>query len=116
MQLCKHRVKTVADIREIGRGIPACKGHKRKVQHFVRPVADEHVLHREPIARGQCGAQRRGGGVRVKAQQLGLPGVCCRQHRRGGRVGRLVGVQLDILHVLRLLTGYILVQPRIGLV
>ena len=76
-------------------------------QHFIRTVAQEHLIGLHTVVLGHGLLEQVAVGVRVQTQvviDLGLH-RCQRFRRRP--VGVFVGVELDQLGQLRLLTGHI---------
>jgi len=64
-------------------------------QQVVRPVARQDLVWRDAVQRG-CGlAQLSAHRVGIQAQRIVGDGGQHRAHARGGREGRLVGVELD---------------------
>ena len=109
--LVRHAVKLGVDgVEPVGHVgiqravIAVAKRHERKVQNVVRPVGDEDVFALYAVGRRERLAQlfRRGVGIKLQAFR--------RLRRRadrvlGGREGGFVGVQFDILLILRLFSG-----------
>ena len=106
----------VGDVREQQRARRAVavavveQRHEGMRQHLVRAVADEDLLGIQPVHPGDALAQCGGAGVRVQAQPIGVAAQLGHQriqHLRAGRVGVLVGVELDQVGQLGLLTRHV---------
>ena len=100
------RVEAVGDVREQQRPPVFQQADEGVGQYLVRTVADEHPVGRNAEMVGHRFAQHQPGRVRIELEpvaihaQFGLHG---RHRMRAGRVGVLVGVQLDQTVDLRLL-------------
>ena len=114
MELGKHGIKAVADIRE-GHA-PASEGHEGEIQHLVGAVGDEHVLRPHAVKPRQLFFQPLGGGVGVEPQQRHLLAVHGRRHGWSGGIGRFVGVQFDVLHIPGLLSGGVGLHSPVSLI
>ena len=100
----EHRVKAVADVRE---GDPVvAKGHEGQIQHLVGAVSKQDLLLPHPAALRQLPAKKPPVRVGIELQPPAL-GVHRVQDRLRRRKGGLVGVELDILLILRLLARHI---------
>ncbi|MET3254321.1 hypothetical protein ABIA29_004565 [Bradyrhizobium japonicum] len=78
------------------------KGREGVGQNLVGAVADEHLLGRNIAIRRDRLAQARGARIWIKAQPLPSRRDR-RQHARRGRIGILVGIELDDAILLGLL-------------
>ena len=104
VQLGEDGVEAVGDGGEDQGVILVGKGHEGEVQHLVGAVGEDDLLGCNPVEGGQLVGQLSAGGVGVELEPSRL-GLGCLNHGGGGREGRLVGVELDILHIPRLLAG-----------
>ena len=104
VELGEYGVEAVGDGGEHQGVILVGKGHEGKVQNLVRAVGEDDLLGGYPVEGGQLIGQLSAGGVGVELEpsRLGLGRL---DHGGGGREGRLVGVELDILHIPGLLPG-----------
>ena len=101
-QAAPHAVAAVGDIRKGQRVIFVTESPQRKEQILVAAVAG-HDLGRLQAEMRRCRAQQLGtGGVGVKAQlfHLGFAHGCHHPGRR--QIGAFVGIQFDVLLILRL--------------
>ncbi len=80
------------------------KGLEGVRQNLVRAVANEHLLGRDVAAGRNRLAQACGVRIGIEAQPFRGRGDR-RQHVRRGRIGVLVGIELDDAVLLRLLAG-----------
>ena len=101
-----HRVEGVGHVRR-KELLPSKKGRKGKGQHLVRAVATENHVGADPVHLGDGSAQGRRIHVGVEAQGVRRNGGDGLRHLRGRRIGVLVGVELDELHVFGLLARHI---------
>ena len=101
VEVRKNLIKAVADVREHHSAL--AEGEEAEVEDVVRAVCEEDV----PLPHAQVLRKQRrelaAGRVRVEVQRPGFSRTQRLKHQRGGRVGRLVGVELDIGPVLGLL-------------
>ena len=114
----EHGVERVAGTEELNRRATRCqlgtwlhKRPRRQREQFIRTVADDDVLRRAAVELGEFFAQRGGGGVWVKPEPSVHRRLYCSEDFGRGRVGILVGVELDEAGDLRLLAGNVGVQP-----
>ncbi len=107
VQAAVHRIEAVADVREQQRRVMLEQAVKSVCQHLVGTVADEHLGRLHAVVFGHRLLQAIAVGVRVQAQVI----VQLRLHGRDGpgrrTVGVFVGVELDQLAQLRLLTRHV---------
>ena len=112
-QLRKHGIEAVADLRE-GYALLSAEGQKREGQNLIRAVASDHLVSLQPVKLRDGAYQIIGGGIAVQAQILHLGAGDGLDHPRTGRIGALVGVQLDELAPPGLLAGGIGYQRRVA--
>ena len=103
VQICEDRIETVGDVRECGGTVPVAEGHEGEIQNFITAVGKENFVFLNAVVfagrRNQLPALRVG--VELKVLR------CLRRqlHRqRRGRKRGFVGIQLDVLHLLGLLS------------
>ena len=98
-------VAAVGDVRIGQRVFLVAEGTQREEQVLVAAVAGHDLIRLQPEVLC-CRVQQLGTGrVGVEPQLFHLGTAHGLQHRRGGRIGAFVGVQLDVLLILRLLAG-----------
>ena len=106
----KHRIERIRRI-EIADGAGTFhEAAGAESEHLVRAVADEHMLRRAAVQRGDEGAHRGGNRLGIETQAFRVERA---QRREGGgrrRVRVLVRVKFDDLRVLRLFAGNVGVQ------
>ena len=110
VQPAVDRVEAVGDVREENRRLVLQQRHEDVGQHFVRAVADENLLWRHAVQPGDGGLEQIGVGIGVEAQACGVGAefrLNRRQHLGRGRVGVLVGVELDQVGDLGLLARHV---------
>ena len=103
VQVAEHGVKAVGEVGEGRSPAVGGVGQEGEVQRLVGAVGHEHVLRPHPVLAGQGRLQLHGRGVGVQPQPGRFPGVERRGHAGGGRIGGLVGVELHIVFIFRLL-------------
>ena len=81
------------------------KRHKGKVQNIIRAVGNKHVFGLYRIQRGKLFLESFTDGIGIQIELGNFRSTHSVKHALRGRKRRLVGIQLDILHILRLLTG-----------
>ena len=99
-----HAVAAVGDVGIGQRVVCVAEGTQRKEEVLVAAIAGHDLLRLQTEV--SCGRleQVGTGGVGVKAQLFHLVLAHGSDHRRGGQIGAFVGVQFDVLLILRLLT------------
>ena len=103
-QSAPHAVAAVGDVGIGQRVVCVAEGTQRKEEVLVAAIAGHDLLRLQTEV--GCGRleQVGTGGVGVKAQLFHLVLAHGSDHRRGGQIGAFVGVQFDVLLILRLLT------------
>ena len=111
VQLGKHRVEAIGYIRK-GHSPPVGGvGQKGKVQRLIRAVPHKDIGRLHAVLLRQSRLEDPGLRVGVEPQIGSLLGIEGGDHAGRGRIGGFIGVQLDILLVLGLLSGGIGDQP-----
>ena len=102
----KNLIKAISDIGENDRMLVIAKRHESKIQNLVRAVChkDLRLFNAEYLYRlfDQLRAFRIG--IECELSRLRRNSLC---HRGRGRIGRFIGIELDVLHIARLFTGRI---------
>jgi len=98
-------VAAVGDVRIGQRVFLVAEGPQREEEVFVAAVAGHDLAGLQPEVLGRRVQQLGTGRVGVEPQFFDLGAAHGVHYRRGGRVGALVGVQLDVFLILRLFAG-----------
>jgi hypothetical protein len=80
---------------------------KNMGENFVRAVADEDIVRRNPVITGNRRFQQFGIRIGIQPQPVADLAANRFQHARAGAVGIFVGIQLDQIAELGLLTRHI---------
>ena len=107
-----NRIKPIADFGECRPSFAVAKRHEGEIQNIIRAVGKEDIFCFHTIKRRQLFLQHPACRVGVKVQPADLLGRNRRHHRRRGRIGRFIRIQLYILLILWLFAGCICLQAR----
>ena len=105
-----NRIETIGDVGKQQWPLLLEQCRKGKRQHFVRTIANKHVVGRDLIALRECLSQHRCFRIRIQPQIRVHGSVQCCQDLRRWRKRILVGIQLQPLLGLGLLTRNIGLQ------